>query len=81
MKKQENQLELPKEQKTAAAQKIKDYLRENLELEIGTLQADLFVDFLNRNIGAYYYNRALGDAFSFFTEKLDDLYILMKDEE
>lgn len=80
MKKQKNGLTLSKEQKTAAAIKIKEYAEENLEIDIGNLQAEIFLDFITENIGIVYYNKGIADAIVFMTEKTEELYVLMKDE-
>jgi len=72
---------LTKEQKENAIHKIKEYLEENFEIDIGGLQAEIFIDFITKNIGIYYYNQAVADSLSFMTEKANDLYLLMKDEE
>lgn len=81
MKRQADVITLSKEQKTNAAVKIKDYVMENFDIEIGNLQSGIFVDFITNNIGVYYYNKAIADSLSFMTEKAEDLYLLMKDEE
>lgn len=81
MKKQGIVIQLSKEQKSNAATKIKEYLEENFEIEVGNLPSEFFVDFITENIGIYYYNKAIADSLSFMTEKAEDLYLLMKDEE
>lgn len=81
MKKQDNTIQLTKEQKKCAAAKIKEYIESNLELEIGNLQAEIFVDYITESIGAFYYNKAVSDSLSFMIEKTEDMYLLMKDED
>jgi uncharacterized protein (DUF2164 family) len=81
MKRKEHLIPLTKEQKTTAAAKIKEYIAENLDTEIGGLQAEFFVDFITENIGGFYYNRAVADSMAFITDKTEDMYLLMKDEE
>ena len=81
MKRKEPVIELSKEQKKNAAAKIREYITENFEFEIGSLQAEIFLEFINDNIGVYYYNNAVADSLSFINKKVDDLYLLMKDEE
>jgi uncharacterized protein (DUF2164 family) len=72
---------LTKEQKENACDKIKEYMAENFELDIGNLQAGIMLDYIAKNIGIYYYNQAVADSLSFITQKAEDLYLLMKDEE
>jgi len=80
MKKTDDTIPLTKEQKSKAALKIKEYIAENFELDIGNLQAGFFLDFITKNIGIYYYNQAVSDSMSLITDKIDDMYLLMKDE-
>ena len=61
--------------------KIRQYMADNLDMEIGNMQAGFFLEFLTKNIGIYYYNQAIADSLSFMAEKAEDLYLLMKDEE
>jgi len=81
MKKKEPVIALSKEQKAAAVTKIKGYIADNFEVEIGSLQSEFFLDFITENIGIYYYNKAVADTQAVMTDKIEDLYLLMKDEE
>ena len=72
---------LTKEQKEKARDKIKEYMAENFEIDTGNLQAGIFLDYITENIGIYYYNQAIADSLSFITQKAEDLYLLMKDED
>ena len=81
MKKKDAAIALSKEQKANAAAKIKEYIADNFDLEIGNLQANFFVDFITDTIGVYYYNKAVADSMSLMAERIEDLYLLMKDEE
>lgn len=71
---------LTKEQKEKAVAKIKAYVLENYDAEIGNLQAEIFLDFIGEHIGAYYYNMGIADSMAFMTDKIEDFYLLMKDE-
>jgi len=73
-------IELSKEEKSKAAAKIKEYIKENFETDIGNLQAGIFLDFIIQHVGIYCYNKGVADSLTFMTEKTDDLYLLMKDE-
>ena len=72
---------LNKEQIETAKYKIKEYLAVNFDAEIGGLEAEMFLDYLIKHIGVYCYNKAVADSMGFMTERMDDLYLLMKDEE
>ena len=80
-KKEEDIIPLSKEHKASASAKVKEYIEENFDIDIGNLQSEIFIDFITKNIGIYYYNQAIADSLAFITEKADDLYLLMKDEE
>jgi len=80
MKKKEPAIALSKEQKAAAAAKIKGYIADNFDVNIGSLQSEIFLDFITDNIGIYYYNQAVADTQAVMSDKIEDLYLLMKDE-
>ena len=81
MKRKDNSIPLTKEQKETAIAKIKEYISENFDTEIGKLQSEIFVDFITEHIGTYYYNQGVADSMAFMTEKVEDFYLLMKDED
>lgn len=69
----DNLIVLSKEERAALGEALRHYLREELDQEIGGLQADLFVDFLSEKIGPVFYNRGLMDAEAALVKKMDDL--------
>ncbi len=79
MKKKENLILLTKEEKSKAVEKLKSYLEENFDLEVGNLQADIFLDYITTHMGVAYYNRGVADSMSFVSEKVEDMYLIMKD--
>ena len=81
MKKKEPVIVLSKEQKATAAAKIKGYVADNFDTDIGSLQSEIFLEFITDNIGIYYYNKAVADTQAVMSDKIEDLYLLMKDEE
>ena len=81
MKKKEDELPLTKTQKANAVSKLRAYVNENFETEIGNLQAEIFLEYIAKNIGIYFYNKAVADSLAFISEKTEDMYLLMKDEE
>jgi len=76
-----NEIELTKEQKAIAVEKLKEYISDNFEITAGNLQTGLLLDFISENIGGYYYNKAVTDCLEFIKDKIDDMYLLLKDEE
>lgn len=67
-------IELTKEQRAEAIEKIMEYFNAEYDDEIGNLQAMLFLDFILDNIGPFIYNEAVKDAVTFVNSKLEDIY-------
>ncbi|MGA0544186.1 DUF2164 domain-containing protein [Brevundimonas sp. VNH65] len=42
--------------------RLRPYFRDELEMELRDLPAEMLIDFLAREIGPYFYNRGLYDA-------------------
>jgi uncharacterized protein (DUF2164 family) len=68
-----------KEQTEALRDSLKKYFADEYELEIGDLQADFFIEFLNKQVGKEYYNRGVLDTIEALKEKSADLVLLIKD--
>jgi uncharacterized protein (DUF2164 family) len=75
----EKTFKFPKEQLEELRAVIKGYFLDELEMEIGDLQADLFIEFLNEHVGKQYYNLGVTDAIAAIKDKTDDLVLLIKD--
>ena len=52
---------------------IKRYAKENLEQEVGDLQAGLLLEFVLKEIAPTVYNQAIADAQAYMRGRLDDL--------
>lgn len=52
---------------------IKRYVLENLDQDIGDLQAGLFLDYCLQEIGPPVYNQAIADAQAYFQARTSDL--------
>jgi uncharacterized protein (DUF2164 family) len=52
---------------------LREYVRDNLDEEIGDLKAMLFLDFIVSEIGPSIYNQAIADAQQYFEERTSDL--------
>jgi len=50
------------EEKSILVHKIQNYFANELSEEIGQFDAEFLLDFFNKEIGAYHYNRGLQDA-------------------
>lgn len=66
-------IELTKEERAEIVNQIQRYFHEELEQQIGSIPAELLLQFFTDRIGAFYYNRGLNDAQAVFMKKLDDI--------
>lgn len=66
-------IELSREARQAASAGLRKVLVEELELEIGPLQAEMILDRLVLDLGPVIYNRALADARAVIAAKAEDM--------
>ena len=66
-------IEFSKEEKEILIGKIQLYFREELDQDMGQFDAEFLLDFLSKEVGAYYYNRGLFDAQAVLETKLDTI--------
>lgn len=52
---------------------IRKYFRQELEHEIGDLQAKLLLDYVLKEIGPFAYNKGVSDAEAFLRTRMEDL--------
>jgi len=62
-----------KDEREAIVAKVQRYFQAELDQHIGAIPAELLVQFLSEEIGAFYYNRGLNDAQAVFARSLDDV--------
>ena len=53
--------------------KLRAYFREELEIDLAALPAEMLLDFLGREIGPFFYNRAVYDAQTVVAKKAEDI--------
>ncbi len=70
---------LTKQNKEDSAYALQQYFDENLEESISMLQANILVDFIEENMGKYFYNKGVEDSMIAIKEKVDDLYLIMEE--
>lgn len=66
-------IELDKTAREALSDTLARYLRDELDVDVGRLQAGLLLDFIGEKLGPYRYNQALRDAQSLFAAKAEAL--------
>jgi len=78
-------LKLDTDGRTQLAEQIKRYCRDELDVDIGNLDAERLIDFLVPSLGARFYNLGLKDAQALIARKADDindeLYAMEKPED
>ena len=75
------QIALPEDARQQAVAALQEYVRDNLDDEIGDLKAGLLLDFILSELGPSVYNQGPADARAFFEERSNDLAaILYRDE-
>ncbi|MCO8029029.1 DUF2164 family protein [Brevundimonas diminuta] len=64
---------LSKDEMQEAAARLQAYLRDEMEVEVGRLPAEMLVEFIGRDIGRLFYNRGLRDAETVVRQKVEDV--------
>lgn len=62
-----------REETKAMVGEIQDYFRAELDEDIGSLPAEMLMQFFADRIGAYFYNRGLYDARELIQKRMDSL--------
>ncbi|AJY48423.1 DUF2164 domain-containing protein [Martelella endophytica] len=65
-------MKLTPREKDALAARLRDYCETELDCEMGSLQADLFVEFIAMEFAPVFYNSGLRDAQALLMKKMDD---------
>ncbi|WP_417768981.1 DUF2164 domain-containing protein [Stappia sp.] len=60
------------EEKAELVHRLRTHLRDELDVRIGTLEAEAFLDFLAGEIGNAFYNRGLFDAQAAIAARLEE---------
>lgn len=70
------------EEKEQIVPRIKMYLKEELDLEVGNFDAEFLLDFFTEEIGTYFYNKGIADAIDMLDSRMEELkesiYVLEK---
>ncbi len=76
-------INISKKNKDKIVQNLQEWFQDNLDQEIGSLDAEFLTDFFTENVGGLYYNQALKDVHTLIYEKTeslaDNIYELSKD--
>ena len=66
-------INISRRNKDKIVQDLQEWFQENLEQEIGSLDAEFLTDFFTENVGGLYYNQALTDVHTLIYEKTESL--------
>jgi len=66
-------IEFSKEEKDQIIPHIQKYLRDELDCEAGSFEAEFLLDFFSKEIGGFMYNRALTDVHALLDNHLDSI--------
>lgn len=64
---------LTKDEMQEAAARLQAYLRDEMEVEVGRLPAEMLVEFIGQDIGRLFYNRSLRDAETVVRQAVEDV--------
>ncbi len=62
-----------REETAAITAKLRAYFRDELEVDLTSLPAEMLLDFLGREIGPFFYNRGLYDAQAVVAKKSEEI--------
>jgi uncharacterized protein (DUF2164 family) len=66
-------IELEKSVRDALMRALSSHLKEELDVELGGMDAMLLLDFISERLGPHYYNQGLYDARAQLLERMDAL--------
>ena len=78
-----SKIEFSNQQKEQIVNKLQSYFEQQLDQELGQFDAEFLLDFVSKELGAFYYNQGLQDARTVLEQRLqtidDDLYAIEKE--
>ncbi|MTH95738.1 DUF2164 domain-containing protein [Roseibium sp. RKSG952] len=66
-------LQLDRKQRQALAQELRRFLEDELDTEIGNMDAERLVDFLTESFAPEFYNLGVRDAHALLTSRVEDM--------
>jgi len=75
-------IKFTKAEKEKLIPKIKMYLQDELDIEIGNFDAEFLLDFFSEEVGPYFYNRGIKDSLDMLDTRMEEvkesIYVLEK---
>lgn len=76
-------IDFTSKEKEAMVEKLQAYFEKELDQDLEQFDAEFLLDFVSKELGAYFYNRGLHDARAVLENKLstidEDLYAIEKE--
>ncbi|WP_334164093.1 DUF2164 domain-containing protein [Phenylobacterium sp.] len=66
-------IELEKPVREALVRALSRYLKDELDVEVGRMDALLFLDFISETMGPHFYNQGLADAQAILQARLEQI--------
>jgi len=66
-------IQFSREETADITARLRAYFRDELEIDLAALPAEMLLDFLGREIGPFFYNRAVYDAQAVVAKKAEDI--------
>ena len=66
-------VDFSEEARSYITKELQVYFEDELECDLGTLGADLLLDFIEKNIGKHFYNQGIEDAQQIVEMKMEDI--------
>lgn len=77
-----SEIKFTQEEKDTLIPKIKMYLHEELDFEVGNFDAEFLLDFFSEEVGPYFYNRGIKDSLDMLDTRMEEvkesIYVLEK---
>ena len=67
------EIEFPADERNRITNALREYLREQFDIDPGQFDSEFLLDFISREFGALYYNQGLRDAQAQLSRRLDDV--------
>ncbi len=77
-----SEIKFTQEEKETLIPKIKMYLSEELDFEVGNFDAEFLLDFFSEEVGPYFYNKGIKDSLDMLDTRMEEvkesIYVLEK---
>ena len=68
-----SEVSFTRREKELLSAKLQRYFADELKIELGGFDAEFLLDYVSKELGAYYYNQGLRDAQAVFLKRVGEL--------